>query len=161
MVFFKVSCLSLTAEYSEMPKKFILQVNMNIQPSSSGLESLSSASEETDSTTDEEFAPVLETTSHKKSGNSDFVLYLNRDEWIKQLIPHADRGKLSSADIFYFCAATIQSGGGNLDDIQLSTATFRRLRLKAENKTGNAIKDQFIFPEKLMATNTRIVTDGW
>ena len=99
-----------------MPKKFILQVNMDNQPSSSGLESLSSASEETDSITDEEFAPVLEATSQK---NQEIV-----DEWIKQLIPHADRGKLSSADKFYFCAATIHSGGGSLDDIQLSLQQF-------------------------------------
>ena len=48
---------------------------------------------------------------HMTEKKSDqFVLKLNKDDWTKELMPHADRGRLSTADIFYFCAATIKAG---------------------------------------------------
>ena len=81
-----------------------------LSTSASELESLSS---------EEEFNPELSVSQNKALGD-EFVLKLSRDEWIKQLIPHADRGKLSNADVFRFCAATIQAGGGDLNQIQIS-----------------------------------------
>ena len=80
-----------------------------------------------------------------------FVFELNRDDWIKELIPPADRGRLSTADIFFFCAATIKAWGGNLDNIQLSAETIRRQRSKVEREFGDSIKKQFIFSKHLVA----------
>jgi len=129
--------------------KSFLQVDTDPQPSS-GHYLLSSASEDTDSNP-EEFIPSVGVSSHNKTKCKQFALNLDRDDWIKELIPHADRGKLSTADIFYFCAATIQVGGGNLDDIQLSTETIRRIRAKTEDEAGSTIRDQFVFPDHLVA----------
>ena len=111
-----------------------------LSTSASKLESLSS---------EEEFNPELSVGQNKALGD-EFVLKLPRDEWIKQLIPHADRGKLSNADVFRFCAATIQAGGGDLNQIQISTETIRKLRMRTETEIDKSIRSDYIFPKNLV-----------
>ena len=89
------------------------------------------------STNDEEFMPDI--TVNSESISNKLTLELNRDYWIKALIPHANSGRLLTADIFYFCAATIQAGGENLQDIQFSTDTIRRLRSGVDEETASSI----------------------
>ena len=107
-----------------------------LSTSASELESLSS---------EEEFNPELSVSQNKALGD-EFVLKLSRDEWVKQLIPHADRGKLSNADIFRFCAATIQADGSDLNQIQISTETIRKLRMKTETEIDKSIRSDYTFP---------------
>ena len=71
---------------------------------------------------------------------------MKRDDCVEALILHADRYKLTPTSIFAFCAATVTAGGENWKDVSLSLSTIRRLKLKAEVETADAIKRNFDFP---------------
>jgi hypothetical protein len=75
-----------------------------------------------------------------KVKTEDFTLKLNKTEWIKKLVPPADRARMSAADLFFFCATTIQAGGGDLDEIHLSTEGIRQLRIEAEKENADVIR---------------------
>ena len=108
-----------------------------------------SASEMESLSSEEEFNPELSVSQNKALGDK-FALKPSRDECIKQLIPHADRGKLSNADVFRFCAAMIQARGGDLNQIQISTQTIRKLHMKTETEIDKSIRSDYIFPKNLV-----------
>ena len=75
-----------------------------------------------------------------KVKTEDFTLRLNKMEWIKKLVPPGDRARMSVADIFFFCATTIQAGGRDLNQIPLSTEGIRQLRMEAEKENADIIR---------------------
>ena len=83
----------------------------------------------------------------KKS--DDITITLNKEKWIRDINLHANRGKMSNADVFNFCAATIQSGGGDLSKFPISKESIRLTRIKADGETAKTIKDNFVFPKFL------------
>ena len=93
----------------------------------------------------EEGFMVESSAQHTRIQHNDFILRLNRDAWIEQLIPRADKSKMSIINIFRYCAATIQEGGGNLNHIQISTKTIRKICTKVKGSRANSIKSKFIF----------------
>ena len=77
-----------------------LQVHADSQPSTSKLHDvLSSSSEEANSSsTYEEFIAADVNEGLMKS--NQLILKLDRDEWVEALVPHANKGRLSNANIF-------------------------------------------------------------
>ena len=50
---------------------------------------------------------------------------------------------MSNAYVFHFCAATIQSGGGDLSKFPLFKESIHLTRVKADGETTKMIKDNF------------------
>ena len=65
---------------------------------------------------------------------------LNRHRWIRDLHIYARRGKSVPAELFRFCATTIQSGGGDLASFPLSTEGICLKSIELDEQTANAIK---------------------
>jgi hypothetical protein len=135
----KTDNLTITSEESDS--------ELEIQPSApssweTSAASSSSAPATTPSTnesssSDPEFVPP---ECRSKRNRDEIVLTLDKKKWIKTLIPHADRGKWSNADIFRFCAATVQAGGADLAETSVSEETIRLLRIETEKEVAKTIK---------------------
>ena len=66
--------------------------------------------------------------SQKKTQLSDtIVLELKQKDWIKQLIPAADRARLSSNNLYYLLSDLLTTNGIDLKDVIISPATIHRL----------------------------------
>ena len=77
---------------------------------------------------------------HEKTVDDNFILTLNKKDWVEKLVPHADRARMSTADIFFFCAQTIAVGGADPSKIQLSAEWIRQVRIEAERKKAEEIR---------------------
>ena len=128
-------------------KSFKPQESDTLAPTFSNDTLSSSTIANSDTTPEELYIPP----TASKANDAVINLTMKRDNWINAIIPHADRHKLSPAGIFAFCAATVQAGGCNLQDISLSLSTIRRLKMKAETETAGEIKENFVFPQHLVA----------
>ena len=73
----------------------------------------------------------------KKTHDAD--VSLNRDNWIRHL-HFQSAGKTSNAEMFRFCAATLQAGGFDLESYAISEEWIRLKRIKLEKETAEAIK---------------------
>ena len=67
------------------------------------------------------------------------TLSLNRESWVERL--HLALGaKVSNAEMFRVMAATVQAGGGNLDEFAINEEWIRQKRLSLDAETAKAIK---------------------
>ena len=80
----------------------------------------------------------------------NIVLHLNREKWLEAIILQANRGKVTNGDIFRFCAATIQAGGGNLASISLSKSSIRLKRIAFNAKVAQTIKVNILLSMKII-----------
>ena len=74
----------------------------------------------------------------KKCDN--ITIKLNRHLWLKNLHLHNRRGKTTPAEMFRFCAATIQSGGGDLESFPLSAEGIRLKGIELDEATARTIR---------------------
>ena len=116
-------------------------------PVSSESSSSPSASPSSSSTPLDPSDPDFVVSERKKpKKTNECTITLNNEKWIRDLNLQARRGIASNADIFRFCAATIQSGGGDLAEFSLSEEWIRLARTAHDIETANIIKGNFIFP---------------
>jgi hypothetical protein len=129
--------LTVTSEESDSESEIQPSVSGSWETSAASSSSAPATSSSTSSSSDPDFVPP-ECRSYRKK--DEIVLTLDKKKWIKTLIPHADRGKWSNADIFRFCAATIQAGGADLAETSVSEETIRLLRIESETEIAKTIK---------------------
>ena len=62
-----------------------------------------------------------------------FQLNLEQKQWIKSLIPAADRARISTENLFFLLHDLITLNGGDIEDVVISPTTIARLRQKLFN----------------------------
>ena len=67
------------------------------------------------------------------------TLHVTRDSWLERL--HlAVGGTVSNGQMFRFMAATVQAGGGNLDEFAINEEWIRQKRISLDAENAKALK---------------------
>ena len=127
---------------------------LELQPSSSSTTASTPSSSASSSPLDPSDPDFIGPKRHKPKSD-EIVLTLTKKNWIEALTPHADRGRLSNADIFRFCTATIQAGGGNLSEFPISEESIRQMRIAAQKDSAKKIKVREIQINQIILINMR------
>ena len=76
----------------------------------------------------------------EKTKPETFTVEFRQRDWIKPMIPVADRIDDSNDDLFYLLKAMLVGNGVNLDDVFLSPSFIGDIRREVHTATGAAIK---------------------
>ena len=75
-----------------------------------------------------------------KTKPESFTVEFKQRDWIKPMIPAADRSDESNDDLFFLLKALLVGNGVNLDDVFLSPSLIGDIRREVHTMTGAEIK---------------------
>lgn len=121
---------------------------------------LSSSSSSVDDPADSDFiGPPPPKAPNLKS--DDITITLNVKRWIRTLNMHSRRDKQTNAAFFRFCAGTVQAGDGHLEKFNLSEELIRLIRIAQDKELARTIKDNFVWPDFLVAHYDGKIRESW
>ena len=82
-----------------------------------------------------------------KTKPESFSVTFKQRDWIKPMIPVADRLDDSNDDLFYLLKAMLVGNGVDLDDVFLSPSFIGDIRREVHTETGAAIKVSTVGPQ--------------
>ena len=79
-------------------------------------------------------------SSRERHYPETITLNLKQKEWIKNIIPAADRLHLSNENLFYLLSSFLRTNNVDLDSVIISPTTINRLRKEVEMSNFNKLQ---------------------